>query len=223
MFNNIKDGGLTHEHLAKSCRDRLGLDPAQIVHGNPRDLANQMFQKAYFDRALAMYNSALHKSGCDKVEAALLYANRAAIYLELEFFEHCIHNIDLAEKDYPQEKIQKLQQRRQRCEIMMKYKDDKAKTTNPHANMFKLSYEANPKLPFFIDSLQLKEDSIFGKHLITTQELKAGDVVAVLENPLAIRDGFIIMMCYNCLKNNNFDLHLNDRFGNSSKKIYYLF
>lgn len=223
MFNNIGDSGLTPEVVIRSTQDFFGCHPAEMVqqsNENPRAFANQLFQMAHFDRAIVMYNRILvERCGNDKIEASYVYANRAAVYLELEFFEHCLRNIKLAEESYPPEKIHKLHQRRQRCEILMKYSEDKAKTINPYGNMFKLSYEANPKLPFFINSIQLKEDSIYGKHLITTRDLKAGDVIAVLDNPLVIRHaGFEGFMCVNCLKNNNFDFHLSYKIDNGKGK-----
>lgn len=74
-------------------------------------------------------------------------------------------NINLAEKNYSREKIQKLTDRREKCLQLMKTSVEKS--FEPLKNPFSLTYDANPKLPFFIDALKLTENNKFGKHLIT--------------------------------------------------------
>lgn len=157
---------------------------------------------------LTQYNKALAIAQNDDVQTSLCYANRSAVYLELEYFKHCLHNIDLAEKNYPKEKIQKLHDRRQQCLNMMNNSVDKA--IHPFTHKFQLSYEPNPKIPFFIDSIQFKEDKTFGKHLITTKKLKAGDVIAVIPDPWRVPifnlNFDYVYGCYTCFKTNNGDL-----------------
>lgn len=76
-------------------------------------------------------------------------------------------------------------------------------------NPFKLSYDVNPKLPFFINALEMRENAKFGKHLVTTRNLLAGDVIAVI-NPhfivLTKKAIDLVSVCYNCLKINDLDL-----------------
>lgn len=90
----------------------------------------------------------------------------------------------------------------------METSDDK----NLHAfkHEFKLSYKANPKIPFFIDALELREDAKNGKHLITTRDLKGGDVIAVIDKPWrapvsSMKVDYLIG-CYTCADTNNGDL-----------------
>lgn len=199
-------------------------DPVMDSSLKLREKANNKYQEGHFETALAIYNQALLKSDNDPVEAALCYANRAAIYLELKFYQHCIHNLDLAEPHYPRDKIQKLQDRRQRCEREMKMQTpenvDMAEIAKhmPFADMFKLSYDANPKLPFFIDAVELREDSIYQRYLATRQELKAGDVIAVLDDSIVMSVEGLSVKCFNCLKNNDYDLVKSDRFGGGEFK-----
>lgn len=199
-------------------------DPVKDSSVKLREMANKQYQEGRFETALAIYNQALLKSDNDAVEAALCYANRAAIYLELKFYQHCIHNLDLAEPNYPRDKIQKLQDRRQRCEREMKTLTlenidmaEIAKHT-PYADMFKLSYDANPKLQFFIDAVELREDSNFERHLATRQELKAGDVIGVLDDSIVMSVEGLSVKCFNCLKNNDYDLVKSNRFGGGEFK-----
>jgi tetratricopeptide (TPR) repeat protein len=167
-----------------------------------REEGNKLFSQDKFISALAFYNKALVRD--DPIRSAKCYGNRSAVYLKLEYFDHCLHNIQLAEKNYPRENIQKLHSRRQRCLELMKTVPDKS--MKPYEHTFKLSYDANPKIPFFIDALELKTNN----RLITTRDLKAGDIIAILQNPwrLAINDSNAdyLKICYNCFDMNDGDL-----------------
>lgn len=65
---------------------------------------------------------------------------------------------------------------------------------------FELSYEANPKIPWIVNCLELKEDDINGKHIITKIDLNVGDVI-VVEKPLFSNRFFKSLMsrCSFCL------------------------
>jgi len=169
---------------------------------------NQLFAKGEYFGAIAQYNKALVCARFDKEQAALCYANRSAVYLELEYYQHCLHNIELAEPNFPPDKIQNLHDRRNRCLELMKTKEDKALKVFDHD--FKLSYEPNPKIPFFIDALELKDDPKLGKNLITTRDLKAGDVIAVIDKPWRVPicnlEVNYVLGCYTCADTNNGDL-----------------
>jgi tetratricopeptide (TPR) repeat protein len=173
-----------------------------------REKGNQLYREKKYFAAIVQYNQALSASRDDDSRKSLCFANRSAVYLKLEYFQHCIHNIDLAMPNYPADKIDKLKDRRKKCRAMMKTNVDKAMKVFKHE--FKLSYEPNPKLPFFIDALELREDSTYGNHLITTRDLKAGDVIAVIDKPWR-QPAFRIsqnnmMACYTCADTNNGDL-----------------
>lgn len=84
-------------------------------------------------------------------------------------------------------------------------------------DFLKLSYVANPKLPFAIDCLKVRRDNVYGYHIITEQDLNIGDVVCV-ESPFftimfdnEIEDTFIAVdtckqRCFHCFKYNNLNL-----------------
>lgn len=91
---------------------------------------------------------------------------------------------------------------------MMKASEDKALKVFKHD--FKLSYEPNPKIPFFIDGLEPCKNAEYGEHMITTKDLKAGDVIAVMDKPLRMpifsKFQNHMMGCYTCSDTNNGDL-----------------
>lgn len=151
-----------------------------------RKLANRCFRDRDHGGAIRYYNWALINAGDDAVEASLAHLDRAAVYLNLGFYKHCLHNLDMAEPNLPQSKIQKLNEQRARCTRQMNNRQDAQ--IDPPDNFSQLSYSANPKLPFFIDALELRENETFGRHIVTTRDLKAGDVAAVFEKPWNFHD-----------------------------------
>lgn len=74
-------------------------------------------------------------------------------------------------------------------------------------DFFQLSYPPNEKIPFIVEGLELNENDQFGRHIITTKELKAGDIVAI-EEPFfkTINEDVIKIRCSNCLKSNALSL-----------------
>lgn len=192
------------KQLGAEVSDRLDVENSDKF----REEGNRLYTQGQFFAAIAQYNKALIYARKDPYRMAMCYSNRSAVYLKLEYFAHCLNNISLAEPHYPKDKIQKLHDRRQQCLVLMAKCDEKSLADLDHD--FKLSYEPNKRLPFFIDAIEMREDDTFGKQLITTRDLKAGDVIAVIDKPLG-RAIYSIhqnhpMGCYTCFKTNNGDL-----------------
>jgi SET and MYND domain-containing protein 4 len=169
---------------------------------------NREFLKRNFFESLLCYN----KSLCLAVNpetASLAYANRAAVYLTLKLYDHCLNNIKLARKNYPKELEKKLDEREEKClkEYLAQLKKKPNSSATSNEDFLQLSYPANPKLPFAADCLELREDSKFGRHIVTNRNLQAGDIVAltpniynVIERPAKFHH------CSFCLRSNDMDL-----------------
>lgn len=129
-----------------------------------------------------------------KEKLSLAYANRSAVYLELKRYDECLQNIKLArENDYPTAKIQKLNEREEKCKKMME-EEVKDPEDDPR-DYFKLTYPPNPKIPFMVDCLEMRKSEKYDRGIYTTRDLKPGDIVAI-EEPILFR-----MFCsgqYNC-------------------------
>lgn len=173
-----------------------------------RKEGNKLFDEGKLFAAIAQYNKSLVCARDDPARAALCYGNRSAVYLALECFKHCLHSIELAEPNFPPANIQRLRDRRERCLELMRKIPDKSYDVFKHD--YKLSYKPNPKLPFFIDALEVRENLKYGKHLITNRDLNAGDVIAVMDKPwrapIARLDVNHILGCYQCGDTRNGDL-----------------
>lgn len=68
-------------------------------------------------------------------------------------------------------------------------------------SFLKLSHPANPKIPFLIEGLELKNTKKYGRGIYTSIDLKAGDVIAI-EKPAMVfmcEEGQY-MRCSKCFK-----------------------
>lgn len=70
-------------------------------------------------------------------------------------------------------------------------------------SFFKLSYKPNRKLPELADCLELRENQQFGRHIISTRDLKAGDIVGLSEPFFKAFDvNALYFRCSHCFKEN---------------------
>jgi hypothetical protein len=72
-------------------------------------------------------------------------------------------------------------------------------------NFFKLSYQANPKIPFIVDCLEMREDEKYGRGIYATCDLNAGDVIAI-EEPFFLETLSTNRHCMNCNRSNMLSL-----------------
>lgn len=136
------------------------------------------FLKRHFDSSLDMQLAILCYALPGSEQIPLAYSIRSAIYCEVGNYALAIENIAKAiETGIPDEKKPQLMYREEYCKTMMqKYGPAK----NPDiSSLFKLSQPPHSQIPFIADCLKLGKDERFGKHIVTTKDLKAGDVIAV--------------------------------------------
>jgi SET and MYND domain-containing protein 4 len=170
---------------------------------------NREFKKRNYFEALLFYNKSL--CFAEKPEtSSLCYVSRADVYLKLKLYEHCLSNIKLARKNYSKEKLEKLDEREEKC-LSEHLAALETKTIDSNAalvsDFLKLSYPANPKLPFAAECLELKENEKFGRHIVTNRNLKAGDIIAITPNICnIINRPARFHHCSFCLRSNEMDL-----------------
>lgn len=139
---------------------------------------NELFKSKRFFSALNCYNKCLCYAANDSKHLAMCYGNRSAIYCEIEEYEHCLENIQLARiHKCPQECLERLSEREQLCKKMLQRNPIKTKTKNK--NLLRLTYKANRKIPFIVDCLELRSSMEYGRHIITNKTLNVGDVIAI--------------------------------------------
>lgn len=170
-----------------------------------RNDGNLLFQRGKFEKALIYYNNSICCAiGSDQL--SLAYGNRSVVFFEIKQYEKCLENIKLARKyGYPEEKIQKLNEREEKCRKNLRI--SQVKMENDPWDFFKLSYPSNEKIPFIVNCLELRNDDKYGRFIVTNSDLKTGDIIAI-EEPFykSINKDFSHSRCAHCLKSNMLSL-----------------
>lgn len=184
-----------------------------------RSQGNTEYENGNNFEALLHYNQSL--CFADEDQAALCYGNRSAVYFRLKLYRDCLNNISFARKNYPKEKMNKLEQREEKCLIqyLEELDSDQSDVDGIHNNeIFKLSYPANPKLPFFANCIELKEDSTIGPHIVTNRDLQAGDIIAIVPRFIkSIQKQSMLHHCSYCLNSSNLCLKPCPKCSNGKK------
>lgn len=140
---------------------------------------NKLYVERKFFDALLKYNASL----CHAVEGSeaigLAFANRSAVYFELNLHEKCLRNIDLArDNGYPEKNFFILEKRSVKCRHQIVIGKLAQEDESPF-EFIKLTHEPNEKLPFVAKCLELNQSEKFGRFITTNQDLKVGDIVAI--------------------------------------------
>lgn len=174
-----------------------------------RAIGNQHYQLHEFFEAIINYNKSLCHAQPNSTEFSLAFANRSAVYFEIEEYEICMENIQLAINfSYPKDKIEILVDRFERCrEILFYQQCDKNKEEK--FSLLKLSHPPHAKIPFIADCVEMRDDKgeYYGRHLVTTRDLRAGDIIAI-EKPFYkfLMNSSRFSNCANCLKSEKMNL-----------------
>ena len=127
-----------------------------------RNEGNSLFQQRNFHKALISYNKSLCFSLRNSQQLGFAFANRAAVYLEVDLPDHCLENIQLA-RDHNYQNEEKLKERENKClELKKNLRHDPE--NDPEAFM-KLSYPSNKKIPFIVNCLELRENDQYGRYV----------------------------------------------------------
>lgn len=171
----------------------------KISHQN-RMKGNEFYRKKQYEQALESYNVGicLAENGSDML--SLGYANRSACFFELEKYELCLADIDLAKgSNYPPALMSKLDQRQEKCLKLMKtLNNDGILSTNITAD-----FVAGKTILCMADGVKLTENKQFGKHYVATQPFNIGDTILIEEPYCAtILINHTFFRCSNCFKKN---------------------
>jgi SET and MYND domain-containing protein 4 len=183
-----------------------------------RNEGNFKFKQNKFYEALISYNKSLCNSVKESENFSLAYANRAAVYLEVNEADKCLENIELARAHgYANEA--KLKEREEKAKVM-KENHPKDPENDPE-NFFKLSYPPHERNPSIVNCLEIHKNEQFGRHVITNRDLNPGDVIAI-EDPFFKTVYFKHRRerCSNCLKSNMLSLIPCDGACNFCKKRF---
>lgn len=159
----------------------LKLEKNNVTAKNLRNKGNDLFSEKKYHEAMALYNESISYAKSNSEALALAYANRSNCFLKLELFQECLNDIALAKNaGYPSTRMSKLDTREQNCKEMM------TNAKRSYIREPKLDFDENIMYPGVADCLKIEKNSKFGRHVITTRDLKIGQTVLV-ENPFAFK------------------------------------
>lgn len=176
-----------------------------------REQADRIFvnkDDSLFVQALALYNESIcyAENGYGE-NLAVGYANRANVYFELKEYEICLENISLAENNsYPESLKLELNKLKNGCfELLQKHSTEQKKEENK--TDLKLNLEQHQRMPFIASCLELKTDSVRGRHIVTTKDINPGEIL-IIETPFekVLNNDCVYQRCTNCLKRNMLNL-----------------
>ncbi|KAJ6646435.1 Histone-lysine N-methyltransferase ASHR1 [Pseudolycoriella hygida] len=185
---------------------KLDIPNGQSISQDLRVRGDSFFENGYLFEALECYNKSLcvAQTNSDILSA---YECRSIVYLKAEEYKLCLDNIELACKycDNASERLTILDERKKACLKLMRF--DRPNCDSEPWNFFRLSYDANEKLPFIVDCLKLHNNKKFGRSIITTQDLQPGDIIAI-DEPFfkTVTYESAHTRCINCLKPNKLNL-----------------
>lgn len=177
-----------------------------------RHKGDEFLEKKQYFEALISYNKSLCHAESGSVEMSKIFARRSAVYFEMELYEKCLENIQVAEENSRYEIDEN-----KRYRIMRLSERKKSDTVVP--SFFKLSRPPHPQVPYIVNCLQLSENKKFGRFIVTNRDLKPGEVIAIEEPFMSFIDNralshFKYQRCFNCLKSNHLNLLPGPQSGN---------
>ena len=167
-------------------------------------LGNKYYKKQNYFLALILYNQLISHAKKRK-DLSIGYANRSAIYYELEMYDECLQNIQWARDNrYPEAKYPQLNEREVLCkESMLEPSISKG---NPW-EIFKLSYPPNKNVPWVADCVEVRTTEKYGRGIYATKNLEPGDIICIEDIMINFRDtNYEYSHCYNCYKANGLNL-----------------
>lgn len=167
-----------------------------------REKGKTFFVQGKYFEAMNQFSNGLSGAEFGTSEMGMAYANRSACFLRLNMLEECLLDIEMAKKsNYPKHLMPKLNERAAKCSSLMK--DEQFKWEQFSVREPKLSFSEHAKLAGVADCLKVQKNDKFGRHIITTCDLKIGQTVLV-EKPYSIqiqRDySKCRRRCLNCFK-----------------------
>lgn len=154
--------------VARSSSKQLTDSNGQSVATNLRIEGNSLVEDGKLFEALECFNKSLCVAQSNSHDTSSAYECRSVAYLEAKEYQLCLDNIELARKYCDNiDRLEVLNIRQKKCVELMGY--DQRNASDDPWNFFKLSYQANDKIPFIVDCLELHNNETFGRFVIASQ------------------------------------------------------
>lgn len=158
-----------------------------------------------YSDAIIAYNKSLCFRETKSSNATLAFCRRSEVYFLFGDAQRCLENIKLARQHKCS--VDESRQLNEREKICKKLLSQQESSENDPWNFFRLSYPPHKNVPFIADCLKLNETWKYGRGIVATKCLKAGDIIAI-EEPLyrMINKSSRYSRCANCMKSNKMSL-----------------
>lgn len=167
--------------------------------------------------ALDHYNQCL-RFASSKTLLSEAFAGRSKVYFETKQFKMCDENVLWAvDSKISGEKCEAVIAMQETCR-------DKLESIASADEFFQLTQPAHPKVPFIAECLEVRENAIYGRYIMTNKELQPGDIV-VVEEPFykVLNSKQAQTRCAVCLKQNNMNLFPCAKCSNGESRANFLF
>ncbi|XP_055592846.1 histone-lysine N-methyltransferase SMYD3-like isoform X2 [Uranotaenia lowii] len=151
-----------------------------------RQKANETYRKGmdHMGAALSEYNMAICAAPEGSEELGLAYANRSAVCFQQKKYHACVKNIELAQMNYPKDKLEKLLERKEKCVKLLEDGQE-------------VEEELDDKNA--LDKVEVREIANYGQGVVLRENGNVGDIL-FQENPsiLVVEQGFNFKTCDRC-------------------------
>lgn len=149
-----------------------------------REYGKRHFSSGDYVEAMKSFNKGLSFAENGSEELGLAYANRSACFFQLNMLQECLTDIEMAKKShYPAHLMHKLDARVSKCKDRMESAQFNANQHNIREPV--LSFGEHEKYAGVADCLEIQSNDKFGRHIITTRDLKIGQTI-LIEEPFSI-------------------------------------
>ena len=169
--------------------------------------AGDCFSSKKYTEALENYNHCLRFAENKSQVMTDAFVGRSKVYYEVKQFEKCLENIQMAiDMCDKEEKCKSLKSMQDECrEKFNNITSDNS--DNDTWSFIKLSQPAHKKVPFIAECLEVRENEIYGRYIMTNKNLNPGDMVVVEEPFYKILDPKMRhTRCAICLQRNMMNL-----------------
>ena len=160
-----------------------------------REKGNEFFKRKNFKDALHYYTMSAMFAGNEDKELGMAFANRSAVFVELNDPETALADIELAlAKNYPKASVGKLEQRKLKCQELIRKKIEEDEKNKELVNQVEKEIKSrrfirdkmlrilkpNPLMTAAADCVEIKFDDDQGRHLVVNRDVPAGKTGKVL-------------------------------------------
>ncbi|XP_055295206.1 SET and MYND domain-containing protein 4-like [Sitodiplosis mosellana] len=192
LFSHLGNG--QYEHLSRELQQGK-TEKSTDVSIAYRLQGNDLFRENKIAQAMELYNKSLCFAEIGTENVSLVYANRSSCFLALKMYEEALIDIELAVKaKYPDRLMAKLMRRQATCLRLME--------AEPQRKRFqpKLSFQSHDRYPCLANSLEMKCNQKFGRHIVATRDIEVDKMILVERNFASVSIDDERMSCAKCMK-----------------------